>query len=304
MRRRESLSNDVRFHYGVEGYHDSIVSNNLGDHSRSRGAGYASLDIRALRRFSLSIGAREEVYRSISGQFSPTVSGGVWLSQRFKLRGSVSRAFRIPSYTDLYYHDPANLGSPDLRPEKAWSYEGGLDWNAGRKLRGEVVVFHRRETDGIDYFRRSLNDIWRATNIQNLRFTGVEVSTSFRVADGQQVDLRYTGLHGVQDSLGANYSKYAFNYPSQSAVASWTASLPGGMSFRTRIGAVQRLARDPYALWDVYVAHSEGRVRPFLQFTNLTNTVYEEIHGVSMPKRGVVGGVEIAVFSGAKPSKK
>src|SRR5262249_50328654 len=89
VRRREVLSNDVRFHYGFEGYHDSIVSNNLGDHSRSRGAGYASLDIRALRRFSLSIGAREEVYRSISGQLSPTVSGGVWLSQHFKLRGSV-----------------------------------------------------------------------------------------------------------------------------------------------------------------------------------------------------------------------
>jgi iron complex outermembrane receptor protein len=304
LRRRETLSNDVRLHYGVEGYHDSIISNNLGDHSRSRGAGYASLDIRALRRFSLSIGAREEVYRSISGQFSPTVTGGFWLSQRFKLRGSVSRAFRIPSYTDLYYHDPANLGSPDLRPEKAWGYEGALDWNAGRKVRGEVVVFHRRETDGIDYFRRSLTDIWRATNIQNLRFTGVEASASFRAGDRQQIELRYTGLHGVQDSLGANFSKYAFNYPSQSAVASWQASLPMGMSVRTRVGAVQRLQRDPYALWDVYLAHSEGRVRPFLQFTNLTNTVYEEIQGVGMPKRGVVGGVEIAVFSGARQAKK
>ena len=297
LRRHETLADNVRFHYGVEGYHDSIVSNNLGDHSRGRGAGYASLDIRALRRFSLSVGAREEIYRSVSGQFSPSVSGGVWLSQHLKLRGSVSRAFRIPSYTDLYYHDPANLGSPDLRPERAWSYEGALDWNAGGKLRGEVVVFHRRETDGIDYFRRSPTDIWRATNIQNLRFTGVELSASARITSHQQIDLRYTGLHGVQNSLGGAFSKYAFNYPSQSAVASWQVSLPMGLSARTRIGATQRLARDPYALWDVYVAYNRGRIRPFLQFSNLTNTVYEEIQGVAMPTRGVVGGIEIAVFS-------
>jgi iron complex outermembrane receptor protein len=300
LRRKEKLSDNASLHYGVEGYHDSIVSNNLGDHARGRAAGYASLDIHALRRFSFSIGAREEIYRSVSGQFSPSVSAGIWLSQRFKLRGGVSRSFRVPSYTDLYYHDPANLGSPDLRPERAWSYEGALDWNAGGKLRGEMVVFHRRETDGIDYFRRSLTDIWRATNIQNLHFTGVEASLSAKVAARQQIDLRYTGLHGVQDALAGAFSKYAFNYPSQSAVAAWQVSLPWGLAARTRVGAIQRLARDPYGLWDAYLAYNRGRVRPFLQFSNLTSTVYEEIQGVRMPKRGIVGGVEIAVFSHMK----
>jgi iron complex outermembrane recepter protein len=295
LRRKENLSDTVKLHYGVEGYHDAIVSNNLGDHARGRAAGYASLDVRALRRFSFSIGAREEIYRSVSGQFSPSVTGGVWLSQHFKLRGGVSRAFRVPSYTDLYYHDPANVGSPNLRPERAWSYEGGLDWNAGGKLRGEVVVFHRREADGIDYVRYSPNDIWRATNIQNLHFTGVEASVSVKPAAWQQIDLRYTGLHGVQDSLAGVFSRYAFNYPSSSAVASWQVALPWGLAARTRIGALQRLERDPYALWDVYVAETRGHVRPFVQLTNLTNTVYQEIQGVTMPRRGVVGGVEIAI---------
>jgi len=297
LRRKESITDNVKLHYGVEGYHDSIVSNNLGDHARGRAAGYASLDVRALRRFSFSIGAREEIYRSISGQFSPSVSAGVWLSQRFKLRGSVSRAFRVPSYTDLYYHDPANLGSPDLRPERAWSYEGGLDWNAGGKLRGEIAVFHRREADGIDYSRRSLTDIWRATNISRLHFTGVEASVTAKAGARQQIDLLYTGLHGVEDSLAGAYSRYAFNYPSQSAVAAWQVSLPWGMGIRSRVGVVQRLERDPYGLWDVYLAYKRGRVHPFLQFSNLTNTVYEEIEGVAMPKRGIVGGVEIVVFS-------
>ena len=30
----------------------------------------------------------------------------------------MSRAFRIPTYTDLYYSDPANVGNPNLRPDR------------------------------------------------------------------------------------------------------------------------------------------------------------------------------------------
>src|SRR5262249_48962501 len=57
LRRRENLSTNIKLHYGVEAFHDAITSNNLGNHSRGRAAGYVSLDMRALRRFSLSIGA-------------------------------------------------------------------------------------------------------------------------------------------------------------------------------------------------------------------------------------------------------
>ena len=298
LRRKETLGENVRLFYGAEGYRDSIESSNLGNHQRGRGAGYASVDVRALRRFSFNLGAREEVYDGGSSQFSPSLSGGVWLGGGLKLRASASRAFRLPSYTDLYYHDPANLGSPDLRPEKAWSYEGGLEWSRGG-VRTGVTVFQRRETDGIDYVRRSPADIWRATNIQRLRFTGVEASAGWRATRGQQVDLSYTGLRGVQNALSDLQSKYAFNYPVHSGVASWNATLPRGFLMRVRVGAMQRLAREAYAVWDTYLAYSQSRLRPFVQFTNLADTRYQEILGVAMPGRAVVGGVEIAVF-GAK----
>jgi iron complex outermembrane recepter protein len=251
-----------------------------------------------LRRFSLSLSGREEAYRSFSATFSPTVAGGVWLSQRVKLRASASRAFRVPSYTDLYYHDPANLGSPNLRPERAWSYEAGVDWNAGTVLRGDFTVFQRRERDGIDYVRQSPDDLWRATNVQNLNFTGVETSIRLAPRRGQQVDFRYTGLHGAQDAIVGVFSKYVFNYPTHSGVVSWTGSVAHTLLFRTRVGVVDRRARDAYALWDLYAASSHGRVRPFLQFANLTSTKYEEILGVAMPGRSVLGGVEWLVFGG------
>ena len=154
LRRRQLLSKNTHFFYGAEGYSDSIHSTNLGDHTRGRVAAYAALDVRALRRFSFNIGAREEVYRSVQGQFSPSVSAGYWLNSHLKFRGNVSHAFRVPSMTDLYYHDPTSVGNPNLRPERAWDYETGLEWNGARRLHGDLTLFDLREQDVIDYDAR------------------------------------------------------------------------------------------------------------------------------------------------------
>jgi iron complex outermembrane receptor protein len=296
VRRSDPIGPNLKVFYGLEGYYDSIASTNLGNHDRGRAAGYVGVDARALKRFSLSAGVREEIYGRRESQVSPTVSGGYWVSSRFRLRASLSRAFRLPTFTDLYYHDPANVGSPDLRPERAWSYEGGADVYLAGNVRASLTVFHRRERDGIDYVRSSLADIWRATNFQKLNFTGVEAGVDATIATRHQIQLQYTGLNGAQAALGG-LSKYSFNYPIHSGVASWTAALPGGMMARAQLGTLQRYARTPYALFDVYAARIRGRVHPFLQLTNITDTVYQEIFGVPMPGRAVVGGVEVVVLS-------
>jgi iron complex outermembrane recepter protein len=296
LRRRETVSNLMTVSYGVEGLHESMASSNLGMHARSRGAAYAAADFRALRRFSLSLSAREEFYRRGRGEFSPTVAAGYWLSAKWKLRASASRAFRVASYTELYYHDPANQGSPGLRPERAWTYEGGATWNGGGKVRADVTLFNRRERDGIDYFRATPTDIWRALNIQNLNFSGVEGSLRVVPMRGQTLDFRYTGLRATQDTAPLGFTKYSFSQAKHSGVAAWQASLKGGILLRTRVGALDRRGQSPYALWDVYAASSRGRVRPFLQFANLTSASYQETPGVWMPGRSVLGGVELLLW--------
>ncbi len=301
VRRSDSLRLNTTVHYGVEGYRDTIASNNLGNHQRNRAAAYGSIDFRALGRFSLSIGAREELYTLASNpgthaELSPTISGGVWILPTFRFRASASSAFRLPSYTDLYYSDPANVGNPNLRPEHATTYEGGVEWFHGPRFRAYATLFNRRDRDGIDYVLDQLTAVWQAENIDRLNFTGIETGVSARLPHAQQLDVQYTALHGVQDGLEDVITKYTFNYPSQNASVAWQAALPKGFVARTRVGALNRRARSPYALWDLYAASTLGRVHPFLQLTNLTNTSYQEILGIQMQSRAVVGGVEWAVF--------
>lgn len=296
LRRHEDLPHGSRLFYGVQTYADSIDSNNLGQHSRIREAGYVAYEGVWRQRFSLSAGLRDEVYGSFNNEFSPTIAAGVWLTRKWKLRAAASRAFRLPSYTDLYYHDPANVGSASLRPEKAWNYEAGLEWRPGARVRADATVFHRRDRDLIDYVRYSPTDIYRATNFQRLNFTGVETAVNVRAGAGNTISVQYTALHADQSLVPGAVSKYAFNYPVQSAVVSWQAVIGSQIAARSRLAVVDRYARAAYALWDVSVARSRGRIRPFLQLTNLTSSVYEEIPGVVMPKRGVVGGIELRMW--------
>jgi iron complex outermembrane receptor protein len=296
VRRKENLGENMRLFYGMEGYRDSIISNNLGNHLRGRGAAYVAFDARALKRFSFQAGAREEMYRYGQGQFSPTISLGYWLGARVKLRAGVHRAFRMPSLTDLYYIDPANRGSANLRPERAWTSEAGIDANLGRRVRGELTFFQRNEQDVIDYARNSPTGIWQATNIQQLRFRGIEAAAIAPLGRSQEVEVRYTGLRGFREPFPGIESRYAFSFPVNSAVASWRSTLPYHLVARSRLGIIERFGHDPYALWDFYFARAGGRVHPFVQLTNLTNTQYEILTGVPMPGRTFVAGLELVAW--------
>src|SRR5260370_3460341 len=176
VRERKKVTTHNTFFFGAEYYRDSIASNNLGYHSRDRGAAYVDFDARSLRRWSLSAGAREEVFEGGRADFSPTAVVGYAISSHLRLRGSVAHPFRLPTYTDLYYSDPAHIGTPHLRPETAWGYECGLQWTASARLGGSATFFHRREHDVIDYVPANPNDIWRAVTIHNFQFTGIELS--------------------------------------------------------------------------------------------------------------------------------
>ena len=205
----------------------------------------------------------------------------------------MSRAFRLPNYTDLYYHDPANEGSPNLLPEKAWNYEAGADWHGSAKLRGSLTVFERRDTDLIDYVRTSASDIFRATNFDHLAFTGGEAEMEWEPWSGETFDAQYTGMRGDRRNDPLVVSKYVFNYPVHSGLVAWRGHIGKWIVGRTRIGVVERYDSGVYGVWDASAAWARGRVRPFVQLTDLTDTIYYEIPGVVMPRRGVIGGVEL-----------
>ena len=303
LRRHDKLPWHGLLSYGVEGLAESIRSTNLGVHSRARGSAYLFYDLRSVRRYSLSVGIREEVYGAGAGMHdvatSPSLSGAAWLSSRFKLRASASRAFRLPSYTDIYYSSPSTLGNTNLKPESATSYEAGLDAYLRSDLHAAVTVFQRRDSNVIDYVEPAGSAIFQAQNLPRLHFTGVEASVVYEPVRGQHVSVSFAALHGQFASPENIVTEYTFAYPVHDAVIEWRGTIAKHVVGRTRIGVVNRVGSNAYAVWDASAAYSVGRVRPFLQLTNITSTVYQDIPLVAEPKRGVIGGVELYLFGAA-----
>jgi iron complex outermembrane receptor protein len=293
LRRRWRLGWNTQVHYGADGSYDSIQSSNLGAHTRGRAAAFGAIDFRALGRFSLNIGAREEVYRGLRHQFSPSVTGGVWASSKLRFRGGVSHAFRLPTFTELYYHDPATIGLPSLKPEQAWSGEAAAEWRPAGRILAQATLFQRRERNDIDYVRESAAEPWRAANFGRVRATGVETGLHVPVRESGELTLSYTAMRLRTDSTPGLLSRYTSNYPVHNGTLNYQGVFARLLLLRTRLGVLERTGRDAYPLWEVAVARASGRIRPYIQFANLTNAVYQEIPGVPMPGRTVVGGIEI-----------
>ena len=286
---------------GLEADGDAIDSNNLGQHARNRAAGYLDLDLRpSKQRWNLTAGAREEGFSGGDTAFAPHLAGSFRITDVLKLRASGGYGYRIPTYTDLYYSDPTTIGNPNLKPESAWSGDGGLDWNAGTRLTLSMTGFYSRQHDAIDYIRATINDPWQAVNLSGLHFAGIESSATWTPTRNQTIRLSWTVLHGAQSALHGLQSEYVFNYPVQNARAEWTAALGKQIILRNTVQIAQRYQQTAYPVWDLAFTRPPaggklGRISPYLRFDNLSNTGYEEIVGVAMPGRSITGGISIRI---------
>ena len=292
LRHTLPIANPSLLLFGLEADGDSIRSNNLGLHARNRGAGYMDLDLRpSKRRWNLSAVAREEVFSGGAQAFAPQLSGSLRATDRLKLRASGGYGFRIPTYTDLYYSDPATIGNPNLKPESAWSGDGGADWVASARLSLSVTGFYSRQHDAIDYVRPNATQKWQAVNLSGLRFSGVESNLTWFPTRSQSVRISWTALHGAQNALHGLQSEYVFNYPVQNLHASWTVALGHSFAVSNSLQLAQRFRQTVYPVWNAALTHDSGKIRPYLRLGNLSNTGYQEIVGVAMPGRSFTGGV-------------
>lgn len=290
IRRKSDLRKAMSFSYGTEFDGDAIESNNLGSHGRNRTAGYLNFDLRYFHRISASAGVREELFSGGHIESSPAFSGAFWARPTLKFISSFSTAFRLPSYTDLYYQDPANIGNPFLKPERAWNIDAGAQWKPKQWISLTSTLFRRSDQNDIDYVKSTEADPWRAMNVQAITFQGLESSAQLSMRS-QTFNMSYTVMTASQQQ-SALLSKYVFNYPNHSAALVWHGQFRNMFALRSRLNVVQRFQHVAYSLWDAGACITSGRLRPYVELSNIVGSHYQEIPGVDMPGRSFVAGLE------------
>ena len=284
--------------YGLEADGDAIRSTNLGVHARNQGAGYASVSFHSLRRLTLSVGARQEIFAGPTAVFTPSASAGFYLGKGVRLHAAAGRGFRLPTYVDLYYSDPTTIGNPTLKPETSQSYEGGAEWvpalgsvGGQARLRVNATGFTLHQTNAIDYSKFSIAAPFQATNIGKIAYSGAEASVSYRIGPTQQLDLGETYIHAGPPPAGL-ISEYAYNYASHNASLAYQAIFTRPqLALRSQLSVVQQTGRTAYPLLSLDLTRTHGLIRPYVRIQDLANISYQELPNIPQPGRTEMAGI-------------
>ncbi|MDZ7372051.1 MAG: TonB-dependent receptor, partial [candidate division KSB1 bacterium] len=203
-----------------------------------------------------------------------------------KLYAALHSAFRVPSFTELYYKSPANLGNPALRPERSASAEIGWSLQRRQAVVG-AAIFQRRGKELIDWVRNAGNEPWRAVNLGELNSYGVEIQTETKIENIPT--LRRAALHYAEQTsrreTGALQSKYVLRYLRRQAGVRLTQSLSRQVELQWSLQYKQRRNEPGYTLLDATLCWSPGDWQILMRGTNLFDTAYYDFIDVPAPGR-------------------
>ncbi len=287
--------------FGTELSWDKIVSTNINKHKRHRQALFAGYNCELPFGLAVNAALRGDRFSDFGWEVSPSVSAGYDLNDRVRLRSSVNRSYRIPSFTDLYYVSPANIGNESLKPESARSYEVGLDYRDSF-MKVYTTFFARHARDVIDWTRNSAAEAWRAGNRGKIDTIGLESLLELDPAAFlgesfiEKITAGYDLIDAEEKNGGGALSKYAMDYLKYNFHVKIDNALPFDVKNTLKFSYKERIGGQPYFLLDAGIykrAELAGFDAEFyIEGTNLLNTSYSEISGLPAPGIWITGGVK------------
>ncbi len=286
--RSDSSRGPVRLAAGTEAYRDLLRSSSLGDRDESRAAAFGEVSAGAAGRAVVTAGLREDWHSRYGAFAAPSLAAALWARPVLRLRAAAGRAFRAPTWTDRYYRDPANIGNPDLRPERAWEGEAGADLLAAGGARLSVTGFVRRTSDLIDWVRPTgappATTPWQAQNVGTATFRGAELEGSALDPLGTQWLLRATALAFSADAA-AVASKYALRPLLRTAALSCDRVVARRVGIGGRAAYARREGEAGYWLLDARMSVEFGAAQLYLDGRNLGDARYLDVSRMAAPGR-------------------
>ena len=272
---------------------ESIKSSNIGDHLNYRVGLYGEYSCIPLGFFNFNIGLRGD-YHSVYGfEWAPSLNASYRILSNLRLYSSIGRAFRAPSFTELYYTSPSSKGDPDLKAETNWSYEAGLNWTPKNWVSASLAFFLRDEANAIDWVKGDQpgnSQTYFAQNIGQLVMRGIEAEANFLLKP-VNLSLGYSYINSQSTTSQSYISKYALRYPEHQATIKITHPLLLGINQSWAGIFKQRPAEAGYFLLSSAIFRKIGNIDIFVKGTNLLNTQYQEVLGVAGPGTWIWSGL-------------
>ncbi|MFA7490799.1 MAG: TonB-dependent receptor [Mariniphaga sp.] len=242
--------------------------------------------------------------------FFPGVDVSYQIRQSLRLVASWNSSLRMPTFTDLYYSSPTNIGNPDLKPEKSETMEGGFKIRT-EKIRGHLILFSRLGKNTIDWIRTTENEPWQSMNHTKIHSKGAEFTLQVMPENNQntkqQSSYQISYLFNVLNKKETPYiSHYVLDNLKHKLTVSVTQPISGhlsagiGFTFQDRAGSFTLYETDnppretpypPFWLADVKVLYHLNKFQFFVSANNLLNKEYFDLGNVPQPGRWMKAGV-------------
>jgi outer membrane receptor protein involved in Fe transport len=199
---------------------------------------YAQDEWNLARDWTLTAGVRRDLYSDVGGTTNPRAAL-VWdASLDVTAKLLYGRAFRAPSFTELYsINNPVLKGNPALKPELINTLEASTSWQVQADTLLQLSLFHYDMKDVI-------NAVGTPQTYQNV---GAQRGNGFELEARHDLNrqVRLSGNYAHQKSVDVSTGQDAGYAPHHHLYGRLDWRLSNGMSFSGQINHVAKRMRPP-----------------------------------------------------------
>jgi len=263
-----------------------------------------------INRFNITAG----ILGHYNNDYGFYTSSGGELSYRFgsklKMFTTINQAMRMPTFTDLYYSGPSNIGNPDLKPEQAINYEVGLKGKY-KMVNWHFSGFLRNTYNAIDWVKEPADEKYTTINHTSIQTRGFEysgtINTKKKHAYSRLIDYisySYCFIDVVKANDDNMISAYAMDYLKHKYSISAGHTLykaigfSWNFSFQDRNGTYTdennvEQEYKPFALMDARLYWKKNSYLAYVEASNLFNTKYRDLGTVIQPGIWMKAGIKV-----------
>ncbi|MBI9060085.1 MAG: TonB-dependent receptor [Labilibaculum sp.] len=250
-----------------------------------------------------------------SFNFYPGVDLSYQLKGNLKWYASLNHSLRMPTFTDLYYAGPTNIGNADLEPEEATTWESGFKFN-NHLFRAHASIFYRKGTNMIDWVKQNAEDKWQSQNLTEINTLGLEFSTQLypRVIWSEDFPLKslkmtygYLNMDKSSDEFISQYVldnlKHKLSLTADHVIwgdlgASWSVSYQdreGGYLYYDKANSTygEERSYSPFWLMDGRIYYQRPDYTLYAEASNLLDKDYYDRGNITQPGRWLRVGVKV-----------
>ena len=129
--------------------------------------------------------------------FNPGFSGGLgWgITERTLIKARVGYTVNVPTFEQLYQTSHGSIdqsrGNPDLKEERIWSYDLGIEHNFGKDRLIRFTLF-RADTRDLITSDRGTDKIYRPVNLAGAERQGIEITGKYGWETGLTAEMSVT----------------------------------------------------------------------------------------------------------------